>query len=67
MVFLYSCTALNNLKWRFPARAVYHTIRWTSTAKSKFAPAGRNAEDLGVEVFSPNAAFSLTARARPGR
>ena len=29
---------------------VYHTIRWTTTGSSDFAPDGRNAEDLGVEM-----------------
>ena len=39
---------------------VYHTIRWVSDAKSTFAPAARNAEDLGVEIFSASANFTTS-------
>ena len=38
----------------------YHTIRWTTQAPSAFAPQGRNAEDLGVEVLISNTSFGLT-------
>jgi hypothetical protein len=38
---------------------VYHTIRWTTDGASAFAPDSRNAEDLGVEIFTPSASFEL--------
>ena len=48
-----------------PLVYVFHTIRWDSSVDA-FAPqklGGRNGEDLGVEVFSPTAAFELTVPA----
>ena len=37
---------------------VYHTIRWTTNAKSAFAPSARNNEDLGVEVLTRDPKFT---------
>ena len=39
---------------------IYHTIRWKSAEPSEFAPAGRNDEDIGVEILigAKNATFS---------
>ena len=41
---------------------VHHTIRWLPppSGGDPFAPHGRNAEDLGVEVFSPSPTFNLS-------
>ena len=40
---------------------VMHTIRWKAPANGDpFAPHGRNAEDLGVEIFSPSPSFKLS-------
>lgn len=38
---------------------VYHTIRWDDDTDA-FASNGRNAEDLGVEIFSPSSSFNLS-------
>jgi hypothetical protein len=38
---------------------VYHTIRWDDDTDA-FASNGRNAEDLGVDVFSPSSSFNLS-------
>ena len=40
----------------------YHTIRWRSTDPSAFAPAGRNDEDIGVEILISNTSFALTVQ-----
>lgn len=40
-----------------------HTIRWLAPSAGTtdtFAPHGRNAEDLGVEIFSPSSTFNLS-------
>lgn len=37
---------------------VYHTIRWTTGGTSGYAPAGRNNEDLGVEIFTSSRDFA---------
>ena len=39
---------------------VYHTIRWDDDKDDAFAPRSRNGEDLGLELFSPRAAFSAS-------
>jgi len=39
---------------------VYHTVRWDDQLQGDpFANAGRNAEDLGVEIFSPKPDFTV--------
>ena len=38
---------------------VYHTLRWDD-GEDAFAANGRNAEDLGVEIFSPSSALALS-------
>ena len=40
---------------------VYHTIRWVTNSANAFAPRARNNEDLGVELFSTEAAFKTPA------
>ena len=38
---------------------VFHTLRWDD-AKDRFAPDGRNAEDLGVEIFFTSPHFDVS-------